>query len=91
MQRISFKFVLTFLAMILMVSAAAVPLPAAALPSPIPQASPQAGPTLAGHWEGLIELPGQKLEINIDFVLKEGAWTGDISIPVQKSQAITGS
>ncbi len=86
MQRISFKFVLTFLAMILMVSAAAVPLPAAALPSPIPQASPQAGPTLAGHWEGLIELPGQKLEINIDFVLKEGAWTGDISIPVQKSQ-----
>ena len=86
MQRASFKFVLTLLAMILIISAAAVPLPAAVLPPPTPQAEPSAEPTLAGHWEGIIELPGQKLEINIDFVLKEGAWTGDISIPVQKSQ-----
>src|SRR5262249_2225309 len=37
----------------------------------------------AGHWEGAIETPGTKLAIDVDFVLKDGAWTGDISIPMQ--------
>jgi CubicO group peptidase (beta-lactamase class C family) len=40
-------------------------------------------PTLEGHWEGTIELPGQELEFDLDFSLHEGAWTGDISIPLQ--------
>lgn len=39
---------------------------------------------LAGHWEGAIDIPGAKLEVNLDFVKQpDGAWKGDISIPVQ--------
>ncbi len=39
---------------------------------------------LAGHWEGTIEVPGTKLEVNLDFVKQaDGTWKGDISIPVQ--------
>ena len=44
-------------------------------------------PTLAGHWQGAIELPGMELEFNIDFTQNaDGAWQGDISIPVQKAK-----
>jgi CubicO group peptidase (beta-lactamase class C family) len=43
---------------------------------------------LAGHWEGVIELPGQKLGINLDFRQEEGAWKGDISIPLQNAKDI---
>jgi CubicO group peptidase (beta-lactamase class C family) len=45
-----------------------------------------AAPTqdLAGHWEGTIDVPGSKLEVNLDFVKQaDGTWKGDISIPVQ--------
>ena len=48
---------------------------------------------LAGHWEGAIEVPGTKLEVNLDFVKQaDGAWKGDISIPVQgaKDLPLTG-
>ncbi|MBU1699534.1 MAG: serine hydrolase [Candidatus Eisenbacteria bacterium] len=38
---------------------------------------------LTGHWVGSIELPGMKLEIDIDFAGSPGAWTGDITIPAQ--------
>ena len=39
---------------------------------------------LAGHWEGTIDVPGSKLEVNLDFVKQpDGTWKGDISIPVQ--------
>jgi len=48
-------------------------------------AAAQSGPTLAGHWEGTLDLPGQKMEVNIDFAAKDGGWTGDISIPLQKA------
>lgn len=54
----------------------------------IPQ-SPQAAqtPSLAGHWEGFIDIPGMKLEILIDFDKKEdGSWEGKISIPAQKAK-----
>jgi CubicO group peptidase (beta-lactamase class C family) len=40
-------------------------------------------PSLAGHWEGVIDLPGTKLAINIDFAAVDGGWKGDISIPLQ--------
>ncbi len=41
--------------------------------------------SLAGHWEGAIEIPGMKLDVDIDLSQKaDGSWKGDISIPVQK-------
>lgn len=41
---------------------------------------------LAGHWKGAIELPGQKLGINLDFQQEGDAWKGDISIPLQNAK-----
>ncbi|MGZ7065877.1 MAG: serine hydrolase domain-containing protein, partial [Candidatus Aminicenantales bacterium] len=47
-------------------------------------ALPAAEPDLAGHWDGAIALPSVKLQINLDFTkLPDGAWKGDISIPLQ--------
>jgi len=44
-------------------------------------------PTLEGHWEGSIDIPGMKLEVDIDFrAKKDGSWEGDISIPAQKAK-----
>ncbi len=40
-------------------------------------------PSIAGHWEGTISLPGTKLAIDIDFAALDGGWQGDISIPLQ--------
>jgi len=54
-----------------------------------------AGPTVAvaaepvdvaGHWKGEVELPGTELGFNIDFTKKDGAWIGDISIPMQNAK-----
>lgn len=70
------KTTLASFAAILIVFAAAGPLPAQ---------TPQTAPTLVGHWEGALELPGQKMEINVDFAVKDGTLAGDISIPVQKA------
>jgi len=43
-------------------------------------------PSLEGHWAGAIELPGMKLEVNLDFARQaDGAWKGDISIPAQNA------
>jgi CubicO group peptidase (beta-lactamase class C family) len=41
---------------------------------------------LVGHWEGAIELPGQKLGINLDFQADGEGWKGDISIPLQNAK-----
>ncbi len=42
---------------------------------------------ISGHWEGRIDLPGNKLEINVDFQKDDdGAVTGDISIPMQNAE-----
>ncbi|MBN2345648.1 MAG: serine hydrolase [Candidatus Aminicenantes bacterium] len=47
----------------------------------------EAAPSLQGHWTGAIELPGQKLEIDCDFILQpDGSWKGDISIPAQNAR-----
>jgi CubicO group peptidase (beta-lactamase class C family) len=44
-------------------------------------------PTLAGHWEGAIEIPGMNLKVNIDFSQEsDSQWKGDISIPMQKAK-----
>ena len=40
-------------------------------------------PTPEGHWEGAIQVPGEGLGINVDFMEDGGTWTGDISIPAQ--------
>lgn len=40
-------------------------------------------PSIAGHWEGAISLPGTKLAIDVDFAAQDGGWKGDISIPLQ--------
>jgi CubicO group peptidase (beta-lactamase class C family) len=43
--------------------------------------------SLAGHWVGAVELPGTKLEFDIDLTAKpDGTWSGDISIPMQNAQ-----
>jgi CubicO group peptidase (beta-lactamase class C family) len=41
---------------------------------------------LTGHWEGAVELPGQKLGVNLDFTQEGDAWKGDISIPLQNAK-----
>jgi CubicO group peptidase (beta-lactamase class C family) len=47
-----------------------------------------AGPQdLAGHWEGAIELPGQKLDVSLDLAKQaDGTWKGAISIPLQNAK-----
>lgn len=40
-------------------------------------------PTLENHWEGAIELPGQYLEVKLNFSHEDRTWIGDISIPAQ--------
>jgi len=43
--------------------------------------------SLAGHWEGTIEIPGMKLDVDIDFSQEaDGSWKGDISIPLQNAK-----
>jgi hypothetical protein len=47
----------------------------------------QEAPSIAGHWEGAIEVPGMKLEILVDFGQKpDGSWEGKISIPAQNAR-----
>ena len=40
-------------------------------------------PDISGHWEGAIELPGQALEVLIDFERGDAGWEGRIDIPAQ--------
>src|SRR5215203_112114 len=58
----------------------------AALLIAVPIFSQEAG--LTGHWEGNIEIPGQKLGVNLDFTQEGDAWKGDISIPLQNAKDI---
>jgi CubicO group peptidase (beta-lactamase class C family) len=39
-----------------------------------------------GHWAGAIRLPAQELPFDVDLKLTAGAWTGDISIPLQNAK-----
>jgi CubicO group peptidase (beta-lactamase class C family) len=68
--------------------------PAPGLPAPAPTAGPGTVPltspeaaSIAGHWEGAIDLPGTRLAFDIDFTAKPDAtWSGDISIPAQNAK-----
>lgn len=55
--------------------------------SALPGQQEELGQKISGHWEGAIELPGMKLEIQVDFKLTaEKKLEGTISIPVQKAK-----
>jgi hypothetical protein len=41
----------------------------------------------SGHWEGAIQLPDNKLEIQVDLANEDGKWTGAITVPAQKLNA----
>ena len=45
----------------------------------------QDAPTPKGHWDGVIEVPDQPLEFNVDLMEESGSWSGDISIPAQET------
>ncbi|HSR67326.1 MAG TPA: serine hydrolase [Acidobacteriota bacterium] len=45
-------------------------------------------PSIEGHWEGAIEIPANSLEIQVDFALEDGVWTGKISIPAQGASGV---
>lgn len=45
--------------------------------------------SVAGHWEGGIELPGATLGVLVDLTLgADGAWTGTIDIPMQGAKGL---
>lgn len=45
------------------------------------------GASVAGNWQGAIELPQAKLDITVDLAQKQdGTWTGAIDIPQQKAE-----
>ncbi len=46
-------------------------------------AAPAQGPSLAGRWNGEIQLPTAPLGVEVDLQQTESGWTGDISIPAQ--------
>jgi hypothetical protein len=47
-------------------------------------AAPQSAARAAGHWEGTIDTPGQKLDIMVDLAgHPDGTWAGTITIPAQ--------
>lgn len=56
---------------------------AAFLPTAVLQAQ---GPEVAGHWEGRIEIPGNTLQILVDFTAGEKGLTGVVSIPIQQAK-----
>ena len=58
----------------------------------------QDSPSPKGHWDGVIEMPGQELGVNVDLMEEGGVWSGDISIPDQQAEdfplggiSVTGS
>lgn len=60
---------------------------AAVLVLAAPLAGQNAGP--AGHWEGAIELPGQKLEVRVNLTAEGAGWKGRIDIPAQGAKDLS--
>jgi CubicO group peptidase (beta-lactamase class C family) len=78
-------------------AAAASPATSPAVPAPSSALPPPGQPDLDGHWEGTIDLPQDKLAIEIDFQRQAGetpggsgkgggGWQGTISIPAQSAK-----
>jgi CubicO group peptidase (beta-lactamase class C family) len=63
-------------------------IPLSALMLPLVLLTAPALADIEGHWEGAVELPGQRLEIRINFARDGEAWTGDISIPAQGARNV---
>jgi len=51
-------------------------------------ASPSRAEGVAGHWEGAIELPGQKLGITVDLSVADGALSGTMGVPAQQLASV---
>jgi CubicO group peptidase (beta-lactamase class C family) len=48
----------------------------------------QTAPTPAGDWRGAIELPGQKLDVQVRLAQKDGTWQGEVDIPAQAAKGL---
>jgi CubicO group peptidase (beta-lactamase class C family) len=48
----------------------------------------QSPSTPAGHWEGVIQLPGKALDISVELAGSGGTWSGTIDIPAQGAHAL---
>jgi len=71
--------------LILLVGLAVAGLPASAAFATVPVQTPARD--LAGHWEGSVNVMGQKLIMDLDFARQaDGNWKGDISIPSQRAK-----
>jgi uncharacterized protein len=57
----------------------------AAPAAPAPAVAPA---SLAGHWEGAVEVPGLALTVKIDLTLSGEKWTGTIDIPQQSAKGL---
>ena len=42
----------------------------------------------AGHWEGMIQVPGNPLTIRVDLLVIDEAWSGTIDIPTQAAMGL---
>lgn len=56
------------------------------IPFALTRGAGTAGTDAAGTWQGAIQLPQGPLEVTIDLVQNNGAWTGVIDIPAQQAQ-----
>lgn len=56
------------------------------IPFSLARGAGTAGTDAAGTWQGAIQLPQGPLEVTIDLVQNNGAWTGVIDIPAQQAQ-----
>ncbi len=48
----------------------------------------QEAPSVAGHWEGEIEIPGMALQVLVDLEAAADGWRGTIAIPMQGARGL---
>ena len=64
------------------------PLSLVALLLVVPSATAQQRDRFAGHWAGFVRLPAREAAFDLDLVLTEGRYSGDISIPSQNTRDV---